>query len=130
MQLLLLLFLLPLGRGGAGRGSKRTAQGGPPVAAIGSGAIQRQGGREVPCPLAPSLDAASTPPRPQAVDEVNWSRVYGGVHFRHAVEQGAALGAAVAEATLEQLDGAAWGLGLITCAALLPAATAAVAAEA
>ncbi|PSC76017.1 acid phosphatase Vanadium-dependent haloperoxidase [Micractinium conductrix] len=40
----------------------------------------------------------------EAVDEVNWSRVYGGVHFRHAVTEGAKLGAAVAQAVIEAFE--------------------------
>ena len=36
-------------------------------------------------------------PHLQAVADVNWSRVYGGVHFKHAVTEGAALGRRVGE---------------------------------
>lgn len=59
-----------------------------------------------PPPHAPSppLAACVLPPL-QAVEEVNWSRVYGGIHFRQAVTEGAKLGAAVAEAVIEQFDG-------------------------
>lgn len=39
-----------------------------------------------------------------AVEEVNWSRVWGGVHFRHAVTEGASLGAAVAQAVMRQFE--------------------------
>ncbi|PSC69336.1 acid phosphatase Vanadium-dependent haloperoxidase [Micractinium conductrix] len=40
----------------------------------------------------------------EAVDEVNWSRVYAGVHFKHAVVEGAKLGAKVAEAVIARFD--------------------------
>ncbi|PRW60432.1 PAP2 superfamily [Chlorella sorokiniana] len=40
----------------------------------------------------------------EAVEEVNDSRVFGGVHFRHAVEEGAKLGAAVAQAVISEFD--------------------------
>ena len=53
----------------------------------------------------PALTSTSAPAalrcpaalRLQAVDDVNWSRVYGGVHFKHAVTEGAALGRKVGE---------------------------------
>lgn len=38
------------------------------------------------------------------MDEVNWSRVYAGVHFKHAVVEGAKLGAKVAEAVIARFD--------------------------
>lgn len=39
---------------------------------------------------------------------MNDSRVYGGVHFRHAVEEGAKLGASVAQAVLSEFDSEWW----------------------
>ena len=35
---------------------------------------------------------------------MNDSRVFGGVHFRHAVEEGAKLGATVAQAVISQFE--------------------------
>ena len=48
----------------------------------------------------------SQPPPPQAVEEVNDSRVLGGVHFRKSVEDGARLGRQVAAYVYDRLDGA------------------------
>ena len=39
------------------------------------------------------------------MEEVNWSRVLGGVHFRHAVVEGAKLGDQVAQAAMRQFEG-------------------------
>lgn len=46
------------------------------------------------------------------MEEVNDSRVLGGVHFRHAVDEGAKLGAQVAEAVLAKFDGR-WSGGVV-----------------
>lgn len=45
----------------------------------------------------------------EAADEVHNSRVYGGIHFRHSVTEGAKIGATVAEAVIEQFDGESRG---------------------
>ncbi|KAI7845827.1 hypothetical protein COHA_000737 [Chlorella ohadii] len=52
----------------------------------------------------PGLPARTYASIQEAVDDVNDSRVYGGVHFRHAVEEGAKLGASVAQAVLSEFD--------------------------
>ncbi|KAL4431473.1 hypothetical protein ABPG75_006729 [Micractinium tetrahymenae] len=52
----------------------------------------------------PSLAPRSYNNAQEAADEVNDSRVYAGVHFRHAVTEGAKLGAKVAADVLKQFE--------------------------
>ena len=69
--------------------------------------------------LCPDQSCAPLLPQPtsQAVDDVNESRIFAGVHFRHAVEEGAKLGATVGQAVLSQFEGE-W-VGVLTGATQL-----------